>query len=203
MVAAQIVNFRGLSAHADRTGLLKWIHSYNPKPQKVFVVHGETTVCEFFADSLSKEGYQVLAPNFETVHDLAKNEIINVGIPEETLQAEAIRAKTANGQFIGQSNGHTNGQLSGPLNGAPHIPASHTEAGPIYTSHPEISRIETGRTFLHTHPLQGKTTFNAYTRLLEAGIQLLDIIKRNESGSNGELSKFTDQITALVQKWSR
>src|SRR5699024_11437099 len=39
-VRAKIVNFHGLSSHADRDGLLRWIESYNPKPRQVFVVHG-------------------------------------------------------------------------------------------------------------------------------------------------------------------
>ena len=172
-VAARIINFRGLSAHADRTGLLKWIHSYEPKPQHVFVAHGETSVCDLFAESLAKEGYAVTAPNFETIFDLARNELVSAGIKVEELEEASIRAKSAHAQYI------------------------------VQPSRPEISRLETGRTILRTRPSQVKPAFNDYTRLLEAGIQLLDVIKRNESGSNGELSKFTEQINALTQKWNR
>lgn len=155
VVAAKIVNFRGLSAHADRSGLLKWIHSYTQKPQKVFVVHGETTVCDIFAETLSKEQYQVMAPNFETVYDLAKNEIINEGIRAETLHAEVVRVKTI-----------------------------HEEA-------------------IKTNLGQPKTVSYAYARLLEAGVQLLAAIKRNEGGANRDLAKFAEQIVALTQKWDR
>lgn len=155
VVAAKIVNFRGLSAHADRSGLLKWIHSYEQKPQKVFVVHGESTVCDIFAETLSKEQYQVMAPNFETVYDLLKNEIVNEGIRAETLRAEVIRVKTI-----------------------------HEEA-------------------IKTNLGQPRTVSYAYARLLEAGVQLLAAIKRNEGGANRDLAKFAEQIVALTQKWDR
>ena len=44
-VRAKIVNFQGLSSHADRDHLLDWIsHFKEPKPQHVFVVHGDREV---------------------------------------------------------------------------------------------------------------------------------------------------------------
>ncbi|MHB1484774.1 MAG: MBL fold metallo-hydrolase RNA specificity domain-containing protein [Saccharofermentanales bacterium] len=93
IVRAQIINYRGLSAHADQTGLLEWIHSYTPKPQKVFIVHGETAVCDIFADILKNEQYQVMAPNFETVYDLANDKVVNEGVEPEKIRAEIITAK--------------------------------------------------------------------------------------------------------------
>ena len=92
VVMAKIINYRGLSAHADKTGLLQWIHSYSPKPQKVFVVHGEATVSDIFAEILIKEQYQVLVPNFEAVYDLANDKITNEGVEPEKIRAEIITA---------------------------------------------------------------------------------------------------------------
>ena len=43
----------------------------------------------------------------------------------------------------------------------------------------------------------------AYRRLEEAGRQLELVIRQNKGGTNKDLAKFTDQIMALVQKWSR
>ena len=37
-VKARIVNFKGMSAHADLEGLKGWVSAYNPKPKHVFVV---------------------------------------------------------------------------------------------------------------------------------------------------------------------
>lgn len=39
-VSAHIYNFRALSAHADRTGLLKWINAFEIKPQRVLLFTG-------------------------------------------------------------------------------------------------------------------------------------------------------------------
>lgn len=43
----------------------------------------------------------------------------------------------------------------------------------------------------------------AYRKLVLAGQQLTDIIKRNKGGANKDLGRFTDQIRALINKWDR
>ncbi len=93
VVAAKIVSFRGLSAHADRTGLLKWIHSYEIIPQKVFIVHGDAAICDIFAETLNQENFKTVTPNFETVYDLANDKMINEGIRIETIRAEIVQAQ--------------------------------------------------------------------------------------------------------------
>lgn len=40
-VKAKIVEIQGLSAHGDQNDLLNWLSELNPKPKKVFLVHGE------------------------------------------------------------------------------------------------------------------------------------------------------------------
>lgn len=40
-VRARIYNLDGLSAHADRDDMLKWLACFDPKPTTVFLVHGE------------------------------------------------------------------------------------------------------------------------------------------------------------------
>jgi metallo-beta-lactamase family protein len=42
-----------------------------------------------------------------------------------------------------------------------------------------------------------------YTRLVDAGKLLLDVIGRNEGGANRDLTKFTEQILTLCKKWDR
>ena len=79
-VQAHIHNFRALSAHADRTGLLKWIDAFETKPSRVFVVHGEQSVCEAFTENLNQLGYHAHAPNFESAFDLEENRVLDEGI---------------------------------------------------------------------------------------------------------------------------
>ncbi len=69
-VRATVYNFTGLSAHADRDGLLKWIKSFKKKPEKVFVTHGEDSVCELFAGSLKNMGLTAVAPFYKSVYNL-------------------------------------------------------------------------------------------------------------------------------------
>lgn len=45
-VHAEICRLLCISGRADREGLLRWISAFQEKPQRVFVVHGEDTVCD-------------------------------------------------------------------------------------------------------------------------------------------------------------
>lgn len=74
-VRAQIKQLRGLSGHADKEGLLEWIGAFEEKPKKVFVVHGEDSVCTSFAECLKIEhGQRACAPYSGTVFNLLSNE---------------------------------------------------------------------------------------------------------------------------------
>jgi len=65
-VLATIYNFTSLSAHADRDGLLKWINSFDEKPDKVFITHGEDSVCDEFAKSLNELGFFGCCPTLRS-----------------------------------------------------------------------------------------------------------------------------------------
>ena len=94
-VQAHLYNFRALSAHADKTGLLKWIQAFEEKPTRVFVVHGEQNVCEAFTENLKTLGYNAIAPNFESSFDLLGNKAIDEGTsPQETAKAVKPSAPT-------------------------------------------------------------------------------------------------------------
>ena len=82
-VLSDIYNFTGLSAHADRNGLLKWINCFEKKPQKVFVTHGEDMVCDGFVKTLTDLGFLAIAPLYESVYDLTNGEVISAGIKAE------------------------------------------------------------------------------------------------------------------------
>ena len=82
-VNARIVNFKGLSSHADRTHLLDWIGRFSPTPKQVFVVHGDSPVTELFAQTLNDQGIPAHAPLYEEVYDLAANQMLAKGVALE------------------------------------------------------------------------------------------------------------------------
>jgi metallo-beta-lactamase family protein len=49
-VLARIEKVNGMSAHADRGELLKWLKGMKTLPKKVFVIHGEARATEAFAE---------------------------------------------------------------------------------------------------------------------------------------------------------
>jgi len=83
-VRARIINFKGLSSHADRDHLLGWASHFTPAPQQVFVVHGDAPVTEIFADSLNERGIPAHAPLYEEVYDLLNNQMLAKGVVLET-----------------------------------------------------------------------------------------------------------------------
>jgi metallo-beta-lactamase family protein len=87
-VKCNIYNFRGMSAHADRDGLLKWVRAFDPKPEKVFVVHGEEDVCEIFTQTLNDEGIPAVAPKFTAIYDMLTGTLVSEGIAEERIREE-------------------------------------------------------------------------------------------------------------------
>lgn len=74
-VRAEIKQMRGLSGHADKEGLIDWISGFKEKPKKVFIVHGEDSVCTSFAECLKIEyGQRAYAPYSGTVFNLLSNQ---------------------------------------------------------------------------------------------------------------------------------
>ena len=73
-VKAQIKQLAGISGHADKDGLIDWISAFKEKPKKVFVVHGEDSVCTAFTECLKVEhGQRAYAPYSGTVFNLLSN----------------------------------------------------------------------------------------------------------------------------------
>lgn len=100
-VSAEIVRLSGISGHADNEGLMRWASAFKEKPQRVFVTHGEDTVCTLFAERLKNElGYDTYAPFSGTVFDLANNvlEKETEGIIIEHAKEKA-KARKASGVY--------------------------------------------------------------------------------------------------------
>ena len=75
-VRANIRKMAGLSGHADKDGLIEWITAFEEKPRKVFVVHGEDSVCVSFVECLMVEhGIKAYAPYSGTVFNLASGKL--------------------------------------------------------------------------------------------------------------------------------
>ncbi len=74
-VHARIENLTGISGHADRDMLLGWLSAMPEKPRRVFVNHGDDTVCEFFAEAVeSRFGVPATAPFSGDEFDLLTGE---------------------------------------------------------------------------------------------------------------------------------
>lgn len=71
-VQAEILRLEGISGHADKKGLIRWIREFKKQPEMVFVVHGEDKVCDAFAECLKQDyGLQAKAPYSGDTFDLA------------------------------------------------------------------------------------------------------------------------------------
>ncbi len=94
-VNANIVRLHGISGHADQAGLLRWLSAFEQKPKRVFVVHGEASVCDSFAALLQDQGYDALAPNLQASFDLATNTCLETGVlPEPKKVKETTRVSS-------------------------------------------------------------------------------------------------------------
>jgi len=137
-IRCQIHNFRNMSSHADREGLMEWIEAFEEKPECVFLVHGEEESCKSFALRLTERGYVAVAPKNSAIYDLRSFE-------------------------------------------------------PIFEGRKLVSRRESERHERRDSPV--------FQRLTLTGARLMEVISRNQGGTNKDLAKFADQIDALSRKW--
>ncbi len=96
-VNAEISYLPGKSGHADKDGLLKWINSFDPKPQMVFVNHGDDASVKSYANCLADEyGFTVSAPYSGAVFDLTMGIYTEMpeGIPISRLSPKQRRNLT-------------------------------------------------------------------------------------------------------------
>ena len=96
-VRAQIVNFQGLSSHADRDHLMGWISAFTEKkPRHVFVVHGDREVAPYFAKTVTGLGFNAHAPQYTESYDLIADKVLEVGyLPERKVKASFTKSSAA------------------------------------------------------------------------------------------------------------
>lgn len=108
-VKASIKKLTGLSGHADKNGLIEWVQGFKVPPKKVFVVHGEDSVCSSFAKCLKEEyGFNTYAPYSGTEYDIISGNFIKEGVPipikkkESSLVSDVYeRLKAAGARLVG------------------------------------------------------------------------------------------------------
>lgn len=70
-VRARIRQVSGMSAHADRTALIKWISSFSTPPARVFLTHGEEAVSLRLNETLRPmRNWEVRVPSYGDVVEL-------------------------------------------------------------------------------------------------------------------------------------
>lgn len=64
-VEAEVVRIPGLSGHADRSGLLRWLQHFEVPPRKVFLTHGEEDAALALQQSIRElHGFEVIVPDY-------------------------------------------------------------------------------------------------------------------------------------------
>ena len=115
-VKANIVNLPGISGHADRDHLTKWISAFSENPpKKVFIVHGEESTAVEFAEHVKNDvGFDATAPYSGDAFDLITGQQVAQGSRE--LVEESISCKFKCIRSTGDSRrtpGCSNPQVSG------------------------------------------------------------------------------------------
>ena len=91
-VFAHIEQLAGISGHADKQGLIRWLQGFKKKPERVFVVHGEDAVCDVFTECLRNEyGYDAVAPYSGTSYELTDNSCVVEAVPVRKSKKAAAR----------------------------------------------------------------------------------------------------------------
>ena len=94
-VRAEIAQLGGASSHADKEGLIRWINAFEKKPERVYVVHGEDSVCDSFTQCLRDEyGFDAIAPYNGAVYDAATGECLKEGNKEKKTRRTVAGARS-------------------------------------------------------------------------------------------------------------
>jgi metallo-beta-lactamase family protein len=69
-VRAQIASIQAYSVHADADEMVAWVDGAQPKPKRIFIVHGEESSAEALASRFKAEGLNTTVPSFEQSFEL-------------------------------------------------------------------------------------------------------------------------------------
>ncbi len=85
-VNAKVYTIGGFSAHADQKDLLDWVGNFKESRPRVFVIHGEETSSQKFADKIKNSfGFETHVPGYRERLVLKPREIVReeISAPEE------------------------------------------------------------------------------------------------------------------------
>ena len=175
-VMAKIESLKGVSGHADMNGLLDWLGGLKKAPQKVFVVHGEDTVTDTFAGTITEHfGYPAYAPYSGAEYDLIADELTYEAVPIPIEKKE-----TETGMDIADVAG-----VSGYTSDKKHKQADKKQ------------KEEKGDDKYH----EKNQMRHEYNELLEQMQQLERVVKENSGLDNADLKKFAEQLRVLAETW--
>ncbi len=123
-VNAEICTLQGVSGHADRDGLIKWLSSFEAKPEMVFVNHGDENCADNFTKTLCDLGYNAFAPFSGTEFDLKNNKFTNV---TEGIRIQRNHFNNSKGYMLYQSLLDSTRRLSTVAKGLNDIPNKDIE----------------------------------------------------------------------------
>lgn len=119
-VNAEIRVLAGVSGHADKNGLIRWLQGVSPKPAQIFVNHGDDEACTDFTQCLREEyGYNAMAPYSGTCYDLAAGAFL--AQPPECCAKSRRRPRATRAQW------RPSVSCSGPSSSFPHWPRGREE----------------------------------------------------------------------------
>lgn len=100
-VHCEVATLQGVSGHADRDGLLRWLDGFQPIPKQIFVNHGDDDQSTAFARTLREryESARVDVPYSGSEYDLAAGQWLYEAPPvpvqrdkqKDARQADALR----------------------------------------------------------------------------------------------------------------
>ena len=123
-IRASIEKLAGISGHADKNGLIDWVCGFEKKPKMVFVVHGEDSVTDVFAQTLIDEyDIDAYAPYSGTKFNLLTGTFdyeadgVRVTVTKKTATTSSVfeRLLAAGQRLIGlikKMEGHPNKELA-------------------------------------------------------------------------------------------
>lgn len=98
-VRAHIEQMEGISGHADKNMLLGWLGNIIPAPERVYVNHGEDSVCDIFAGEVRNAiGCEALAPYNGACYDIVSGECYDSG-NHEKIKRSKPNVQRANAVF--------------------------------------------------------------------------------------------------------
>ncbi|SHJ69145.1 metallo-beta-lactamase family protein [Hathewaya proteolytica DSM 3090] len=85
-VNAEIYNLEGMSGHADRAGLYRFLSAFKEKPKEVILVHGDKKSQESFNELLQSNGYNSTIANLGETLFVDEEKIVDYDLRDKLLR---------------------------------------------------------------------------------------------------------------------